>query len=181
MLLKRLPKYYQHARRKSLSETCLLTNAQARQLQRENSQASEHREKICDLTWSWREIQVHYIRKLDQEVDAYGLPKLTNKVPKRSVSLIRWASHQMRIDDSDKFQGFPGCQEGYAAEEWQRGDSVSLTIRNYFQLRLLLINLAQVQQRSIRKETRSTRREEFKAKFESASVTSLHYHSSLLH
>ena len=33
--------------------------------------------------------------------------------------------------------------------------------------------LHQVQQRSIRKETRSTRREEFKAKFESGSVTSL--------
>ena len=39
-------KYCQHARRKSLSETCLLTNAQARQLQRENSQASEHRENL---------------------------------------------------------------------------------------------------------------------------------------
>ena len=121
----------------------------------------------------------NYIPKLDQEVDAYGLPKLTNKVPKRSVSLIRWASPQMRIDDNDKFQGFPGCQKGYATEEWQRGDSVSLTIRNYFQLCLLTIDLAQVQQRSIRKETRSTRREEFKAKFESASVKSLHVHSSL--
>ena len=47
ILLPKLPKYFlqkycQLARRKSLSETCLLTNAQARQLQRENSQASGH-------------------------------------------------------------------------------------------------------------------------------------------
>ena len=68
-----------------MSETCLLTNAQARQLQRENSQASEHRENLdSDLI-----VKGNYIPKLDQEVDAYGLPKLTNKVPKRSVSLIR--------------------------------------------------------------------------------------------
>ena len=59
-----------------MSETCLLTNAQARQLQRENSQARPH---------------LDILRKYNiQEVDAYGLPKLTDKVPKRSVSLIRW-------------------------------------------------------------------------------------------
>ena len=62
-----------------MSETCLLTNAQARQLQRENSQARPHLDIL-------KKIPPNNI----QEVDAYGLPKLTDKVPKRSVSLIRW-------------------------------------------------------------------------------------------
>lgn len=99
-------------RRKSLSETCLLPNALARQLSRENS----------------------------SDVDAYGLPKLTQKVPKRSVSLIRdclVAKKEMRpMSDSE------------------------------------------VHKRSIQKETRTTRRGEFKAKFESGSHSNLSGKSS---